>query len=495
MPVILRIAVRNLKEHKIKSIIIMALIALGMILLVIGNSVIDTGKVGIEKSFIQSLSGHILIGPKGENGELPGVMGASGGFAMGPGGSAPAVIPDYLKTLQAVKAIPGVKAVNPQVYSTVMGVLDGNWRAGIGVFGIDPVQYQAMFPGNVKVSEGRFLEPGEEGIMLSQVMYDDITQDAGMALKLGDKIKLQSFGQGNSKIKSLPVVGIFTWVTDNSSMQELCLADANSMRYLNSMVTGAGVEEQVDAAASDLLSVDISGGYDSFFQDDVVSEGGDAPAAGTVDFENILGDTSRRADLAKADSNAWMYLLVRLENGEDAPALIQQLNQQFKAEGSNLVAVDWQAAAGAIAALVTAVQIFFYIMVFIITVVSVIIIMNTMVVSIMERTAEIGTMRALGARKGYIRTVFMSETFALALVGGLIGLVLGIAIILVANVVGVPAPNPLFQLVFGGDVLHPVVSGYSALSALVIMVAVGLLSGLYPTALALKVQPIKAMQS
>ena len=52
MPVTLRMAFRNLREHKAKSLIIGILLALGMLIMVLGNSFLDASKRGIETSFI-----------------------------------------------------------------------------------------------------------------------------------------------------------------------------------------------------------------------------------------------------------------------------------------------------------------------------------------------------------------------------------------------------------------------------------------------------------
>ncbi len=495
MPIILRIAIRNLKEHKLKSIIIISLIALGMIILVIGNSVIDTGKAGIEKAFIQSFTGHILVGVPGPNGENPGLLGTGGGFGP-PSSTKNGAIqnsPEVIKTLQEY---PGVKAYNPQVYGAMLAVLTGDWRAGIGFMGVDPVQYNRMFPDNIEILEGRFLEPGEEGIVMSKVMYDDITIDAATPIIIGEtKLKVQGF-QGGSKIKQIPVIGLFNFKTPNSSMQELCFMDLDSLRYMTGMVVGSTDQVKVEEGDQDLLGADLSAGFDSFFDEEVV--GGQATVSASLDSQNIyniLGDTSRREELSKADSGAWHYLLLKLEDGSKTEETIVSLNKLFSEKNWDLRAVNWEIAAGAIATFVTGAQLFFFILVFIIAVVCVIVIMNTMVVSIMERTAEIGTMRALGARKSYIRKVFLTETFALSIMGGLIGLLIGGSLIAILHSVGLPSPNSLFDLVFGGKVLYPILTVPSVLSTLVLMVLVGLLSGLYPTRLALKIQPIKAMQS
>jgi putative ABC transport system permease protein len=197
----------------------------------------------------------------------------------------------------------------------------------------------------------------------------------------------------------------------------------------------------------------------------------------------------------KADAGAWHYILLRTKDGVDPAAVIKGLNADFKARNMDLVALDWEGAAGVVASFVVAAQTFFLILVIIISIVSVIVIMNTMVVSIIERTAEIGTMRALGANKSYIRKIFMTETFTLSVVGGLIGLALAGILLFVLNRTGLPAPHSLFEIIFGGKIMHPVLSWVSAAQALEIMRLGGIVSSLYPTMVALRIQPVKAMQS
>jgi putative ABC transport system permease protein len=79
--------------------------------------------------------------------------------------------------------------------------------------------------------------------------------------------------------------------------------------------------------------------------------------------------------------------------------VIASLNLWFAQEGIDALAADWKAAAGPFASSIDVVRIVFNIAIIIVAVVAVIIMMNTLVISVIERTGEIGTMRALGAQK------------------------------------------------------------------------------------------------
>jgi putative ABC transport system permease protein len=492
MPIVLRIALRNLREQKVKTGIVVSLIAIGMILLVVGSSIIETGRAGIERAFVDSYSGHILVGPTDSNGKDPSLF---PGMSFGPGGGTAKTVRPYEEALAYLRSLTGVEALNPQVYGMVFIELPDDFRAVTSSIGVDLEAHARMFPGSVEMLQGRMLKPGEEGIVLGVKVFNDMRKDAHYEAKVGEKLKLNVLGL-STRIKYLPLVGVARFKNGNSGLDDIGFMDLSSLRYLLGMVVGSTKQIKVAQAEQSLLDLDLGKDLGGFFGDSAVAAAEAKPARlDATGIYGILGDTSRRAELAKADAGAWHYILLRLKDGAETRRLIASLNDEFKRRAWDLRAVDWEGAAGFYAQFAKGAQLFFTILVLIVAVVAVIIIMNTMVVSIIERTAEIGTMRALGAKKSYIRKVFLAESFGLALLGGLVGLAVSGIAIAVLHYTGLRSPHIFFSLIFGGDVIHPVLSWASALKALAIMLAVGLLSSLYPTATALRIQPVKAMGS
>ena len=131
----------------------------------------------------------------------------------------------------------------------------------------------------------------------------------------------------------------------------------------------------------------------------------------------------------------------------------------------------------------------------IVSVVAGIIIMNTLVASVIARTGEIGTMRALGARKGFIWLMFLIETLTISIVFGLMGTLIGAAVIIALNAVGVPATNTILQLLVGGPVLRPVVSASALGVSVLVFFMIGVIAHLYPVAVALRIPPIRAIRA
>lgn len=106
-------------------------------------------------------------------------------------------------------------------------------------------------------------------------------------------------------------------------------------------------------------------------------------------------------------------------------------------------------------------------------------VMNIMLVSVTERTREIGIRKALGARTSSIMTQFLSESAIISLTGGVIGIILGIlGAFLLCALIGL-TPKVNFSTVFGATFFSS---------------AVGIFFGIYPAKKAAKLSPIEALR-
>jgi putative ABC transport system permease protein len=106
-------------------------------------------------------------------------------------------------------------------------------------------------------------------------------------------------------------------------------------------------------------------------------------------------------------------------------------------------------------------------------------IMNIMLVSVTERTKEIGVRKSLGAPRNVILTQFLLESIAISLVGGVAGIILGV---LVGDVIA---------MVLKADVIFP--TGW-AIIGLVVCSLIGVGFGLYPAYRAANMDPIEALR-
>jgi putative ABC transport system permease protein len=111
-------------------------------------------------------------------------------------------------------------------------------------------------------------------------------------------------------------------------------------------------------------------------------------------------------------------------------------------------------------------------------------IMNIMLVSVTERTREIGLRKALGARKRDILIQFLTESSLLSLFGGLVGIGLGWLISFIVGQIATASGSPF----------NPVISFDAILLATIFSTAVGLFFGLYPANRAANLEPVEALR-
>ncbi len=108
-----------------------------------------------------------------------------------------------------------------------------------------------------------------------------------------------------------------------------------------------------------------------------------------------------------------------------------------------------------------------------------VVIMNIMLVSVTERTREVGTRKALGARRSDILFQFLVESVAISLAGGLIGIALGFGL---ASLVSVLSPLPY------------AIEPWSIVAGLLVTFAVGIFFGIYPANRAARLDPVEALR-
>jgi len=109
-----------------------------------------------------------------------------------------------------------------------------------------------------------------------------------------------------------------------------------------------------------------------------------------------------------------------------------------------------------------------------------IVLMNTMLVSVTERTREIGVRKAVGAPRGAIVWQFLVESATLSVIGGTIGMALGFLIAAIVSAL---------------SVLPYVVNATIVVVALAVTIALGLIFGTYPAVRAARLDPVEALRS
>jgi ABC-type lipoprotein release transport system permease subunit len=166
------------------------------------------------------------------------------------------------------------------------------------------------------------------------------------------------------------------------------------------------------------------------------------------------------------------------------------------AAGLGLKVLDWQEASGMVGQFVFMLRTILVVAVLIFFAVALVIINNAMVMAALQRVKEIGTMRAIGAQKGFVTWMLLVEVAAVGLFFGLLGAALGGGVVaLIRASGGIPAYTDLLFFLFSGPALLPKLDPASVVLSLLVVLSVSVLSGLYPAWIALKVTPVEAMAS
>jgi putative ABC transport system permease protein len=210
-----------------------------------------------------------------------------------------------------------------------------------------------------------------------------------------------------------------------------------------------------------------------------------------ADDQIIVPLTTAQARLVrKSTRNAVDMILVQAASAEDVPVANEQVAEILRSRhrtpvGSDDFTVFTQQSFLDIAKTITGVlTIFLGGIAGISLLVGGIGIMNIMLVSVTERTREIGLRKAVGARKRDILIQFLTESALLSLVGGLIGIALGWGLSVLVGVIA-RASNAE---------LNPSVSLDAILLATLFSAAVGLFFGLYPAKRAADLEPVEALR-
>lgn len=135
-------------------------------------------------------------------------------------------------------------------------------------------------------------------------------------------------------------------------------------------------------------------------------------------------------------------------------------------------------------------MIFFYLIILLITAT---VIINTLIMSVFERTREIGILMAIGMKGRRIMAMFLTESALLAVGGILIGLVLGGLVVAYFTTVGFHIGNVGYTGILLADTIHANLTLDATINLSILTFVITLLAGLYPAWMASHMQPVEAL--
>ncbi len=482
---LIRLALRNLLRHPVKTALISAFIVIGSALVFVADSVFESTETGMEKSLVGSLTGHFAVAAPADEAyglfgnEIP-IVGEYEGIEA---------IADFDAVASTLRDLPAVTAWTPLV-STPSHANIAGYGTPAAVFGIDPASYFEVCP-DVELLWGDVSALSAGGVFLNERMAAAAEKSLGRPLAEGDAITFSLAAGGSFRLRTGTLAGVVRYPAPSEILDRIILADPVTVRALAGYTLGYAVgnseaDDGVDQGG-DLGDLDaLFMGADDFVSDDA----GGLTLAGV---ERDMADTEKRDELVRTDSAAWSFVLAKGADLPSGAAAGREARRRFTAAGTDVRVMGWHTAAGTGAVALLAIRTIFNIGVSVLVFGSVLVVMNALVISVLERTAEIGSMRALGASKAFIRRLFILETALLTVLSSLLGIALGAAAAGILALRGIPIANPLLAALFGGDRLRPALGWALAAKHMAGAAVIGALAWLYPVMLALRVPPVAAM--
>ena len=501
---IIKLALRNLKEHRSKTLIISMFILFGVAIVVMGNSFLESINRGLEKDFRANITGDLAISAIPEKGTTIDLFGVNTVNITGELPQIPALL-ELEKIEQILAETDGIKKQSKLISAQVMLSKDSEMDFSVlqdeesdisltdlpvsMLFAGEDDTYWKLFP-DLKMIEGTYPRPGTNEIIVDTRVVEGFLKTWKKPLEVGDDVLLASM---SGVLREGKVVGIFKPANEYSAMFQTIYCEPGLARsfaeltYANSF--SQELPDTVDLSISSLTEDDFFGDDDMF---DVISED-DSILGSTADFDSILGDTTLRDELNKTDDGAWQFFVAKLDNPKADKKIVAELNRRFKEEGINAQAMDWKKAAYSYSGTVEGIGFIFNLLIIILAVVVFIIIMNTMVVSVIERTSEIGTMRAIGAEKKFVKKLFYSEAIILSSLSALAGIVFAFICMSIFNAFNIAITNSIAKMILGGGLLHFSPTPKIIIVTLLVTLFGSVISNRYPVKSALRITPIKAL--
>ena len=479
----LKLAFKNIFSRK-SSFVIVGFITIAITMLIVINSVFDGTDNGIKTVFMDSFTGNFIIREKtNDNVSLFGNISLIDESVL-----ETKELSFYTEITNYLGSLSSISDFVPQVSSFSLLEIENN-KSKAAVFGVEAENYTQLM-NSIEIVDGSIYNKGEKGILVSEAWAENFKKETKKSVKIGTEVQLV-YSDGNTfRIRSLPVSGIYRYPLRNDVLDKIVLADPSTVRSLLGMNEVYSNEVEIDTDDTNLIdSIDFNfDDMDSLFAEDTdvfVEE------TSISNIEKIFEDDSQNI---YSDVTNWHFIVVRLQDGINVNSTIRQINRWAKNNGYPIEAVNWRVAAGPTAQYVYWLRIVFLIGVFIVLFAGLIVVTNTLVINVLDRTKEIGTMRALGANKRNIIFLCMSETLILSIISAFLSLFISFFVILIMRKFPITLNNLFFEQLFGGNKLIPELTLSNIGFGFLVSLIIGLTSWIMPVIEALKILPIKAMK-
>ncbi len=496
---ILRFALLNLGRNKARSFLIGTIMAAGTAVVVLSAGLMETSGERLEAAYAGGLTGDFAV--------LPATGAGSGLF-----GDETPIVSDYA----VMPALAGYRELNAAL-STIDGLADRvpalgtqavlqaeGFNSQVFAFGAEARDYFRALRG-ISLVSGALPGVDERWVLLNAAKWREANGALGRDLVIGETLQLSVFSNTGFKLRPVRFAGVFEYEAPSSVFEKVVLCDPTTARSLSGFTLGYSRADIEESAAGEAASDENPGGMSADDLDDLFSDaapvrsGGSEAGGGAgsvlADVEARLADSEAREELTLTDDSAWNYVILRAKAGVSRRELRSALRTALSGFSAGYRLLGWKKAAGMSAQTVFILQAFLSGGLAFVMAGVALILMNSLFIAVIERTKEIGTMRALGALRSFVALEFAAEAGLLAVASGLAGAAIGLAIMLAIRASGgIALDNELLATLFGSRRLMPAIGPVSAALSAGLVAAVAALSWIVPVRLASGIEPGRAMR-
>jgi putative ABC transport system permease protein len=396
MLMLFRLAVRNISRNRRRSVMTASLVAMGALALLLFGSFTNYIFDGLETGLVQR-GGHLTVYRKGY-------------FLFGPGNPAAYGIDDYQAIMRDLQNDPVLKGmINVMTPTQAVVGIAGNFSGeasasktffGIGLVGADQDrmrQWNEYNAGRPYVPDDRLMDPNSSSGLIGR----------GVARMLGLC--------GPLHVPNCPVPETQAATVGNGQPLDPALADLAHEEQGSQQAAHAAPQIQLLSAtangAPNIVSLDVAG----------------------VDTQSVkeLDDNYVAMPLALAQQLVYgrgehkvTGIVLQLHQSESVPSARAELQALIAARHWPLEVRDYKELNPFFVQVVGMFSLIFLCLALIMIVIVLFAVVNTMTMNVLERTAEIGTVRAMGVRRASIRRMFLTEGAVLGTMGASLGVIL-----------------------------------------------------------------------
>ena len=218
------------------------------------------------------------------------------------------------------------------------------------------------------------------------------------------------------------------------------------------------------------------------------------PGLEAYEWGACYADIDAVRELLDAGDAAGVLIFRQRDPADRSAEIAASLNRRFEREGVNAVAFGWEEMGGPFIGGMLLTRFIARIMDLMMALIVAAGVMNTALMAVFERTREIGTLRAVGARRSRILGMFLLEALLLGFSGAVGGASCGAGLVMFFGAAGIPAFSEAQRYSYGGDYLYPTLNPADVVSVPAVMIGVCLVAALGPAIMAARRRPADALR-